>query len=96
MSTGDDMIYGGNYVRGDSYIMGGGGNDIIIGGNGLTGDLVTIYGDHKGSDDPLTYSSEVDGDDLILIGDSPGLMNGAGTAAAYGQGGNDKIIGGIG
>jgi len=92
MSTGDDVIYGGNYVRGESYIVGGGGNDMIIGGNGLTGDSVTIYGDHF-SGDPLTYSSEVDGDDLIKIGDSPGLVDGA---VVYGQGGNDKIIGGIG
>jgi hypothetical protein len=36
-STGDDVIYGGNYVSGDVYIAGGGGSDIIIGGNNLYG-----------------------------------------------------------
>jgi len=97
-STGDDVIYGGSYVTGDVYIAGGGGNDIIIGGTGLLGASVSIYGDHIGGD-YLTYSSEVDGDDLIRIGDSPMMDDGTGgqgTANVYGQGGNDKVIGGIG
>ena len=98
------MIYGGNYVMGDVYIAGGGGNDIIIGGSQLEGDMVTIYGDHiQGDEDSYrSYSSEVDGDDLIRIGDSPmlgvasGGTPGDGKAFVYGQGGNDKVIGGIG
>jgi len=94
-STGDDMIYGGEDVTGDVVIAGGGGNDIIIGGNGAAA-LYTIYGDHIMPDangDFLTSSSPVDGDDLIRIGDNPAST---GEALAFGQGGNDKIIGGIG
>ena len=41
----------------------------------------------------LTSSSLVDGDDLIRIGDNPGSTD---DAYAFGQGGSDKIIGGIG
>jgi len=49
---------------------------------------VKIYGDVRGNE----YTGrENDGDDIINLGDSSGNKY----AAAFGQGGNDKIIGGI-
>jgi len=102
---GDDVIYGGDNVAGDSYIHGGYGNDKIIGGHGLQSDYVKIYGDsgksvfddlEEGLGNGLTNTqvrfegSPNDGDDLIDFGDSPEVDY----LYGYGQGGNDKIIGG--
>ena len=90
---GDDKIYGGSDIAGTQTIAGGIGDDYILSGNNVAGDI-TIYGDNDGPtllnmEDELGFNAN-DGDDIIVIdNDNQNVI-------AYGQGGNDKIIGGWG
>jgi len=103
---GDDVIYGGDNVN-YGYGFGGYGDDKIIGGHGEAYMRQTFWGDHgygafpEGSEEyGIVYGTPYgqhkykglpgDGDDLIDIGDS---VDGYGYA--FGQGGNDKIMGGL-
>jgi len=98
LDNGNDVIYGGDNNYGSfAAIHGGYGDDKIIGGSHNSGTYM-ITGDHRVPfDHPLygdydkTKGSPNDGDDVIDMGD---FLSGYGYA--YGQGGNDKIIGGIG
>lgn len=106
---GDDVVYGGDYIQGDSFINGGYGDDKLIGGHDIVGDVVKIYGDHGFYGVPVSldidhpaygmtetevnrYGLPDDGDDLIDLGDSPSIGS---SIFAFGQGGNDKVIGGL-
>ena len=75
---------------------GGFGDDQIWGGSNVDG-KVYLYGDDDdvtnfANRNPLLVTSEnaLDGDDVIDVGDGA-----TGAVKAFGQGGNDKIIGGI-
>ena len=72
------------------------GNDKIFSGSNLTGGNVRIFGDtYRNAENPLDSGyrgSPNDGDDIIDVGDSPGI---AGNIFAFGQGGNDKIFGSL-
>ena len=89
---GSDKIYGGDDVTGTQTIAGGTYDDTIWSGSNVSGDI-KIFGDND-STTPLTEDATAfninDGDDLIQIG------NNNGNVFVYGQGGNDKIIGGFG
>jgi hypothetical protein len=99
--NGDDVIYGGSGNIGRQFLVGGYGDDKIITGSNNQGIYVTVYGDHynPNSDNPLSddwnfkRGQPNDGDDVIDLGNNPLLTN---YQDAYGQGGNDKILGGIG
>ena len=101
---GDDVMYGGENIQGDQYLSGGYGDDQVFPGPGSEGDYVYAYGDQpEGNIDPYKLAdgsvwskyrgAPDDGDDIIVMGDHPDL--GVGTFA-YGNGGNDRIFGGIG
>ena len=89
---GNDKIYGGDDIAGTQTIAGGTYDDTIFSGFNVVGDI-TIFGDNDALV-PLvenaTGLSINDGDDLIDIG------NNNVNVKVYGQGGNDKIIGGYG
>ena len=89
---GNDKIYGSDNLTGDQTIAGGTYNDWIWSGTNVMG-AVKIYGDND-SATPLTEDSSAlninDGDDIIYIGNDNTVVYG------WGQGGNDKIIGGFG
>lgn len=97
--SGDDVIYGGNGGEGSmQWMTGGYGDDKLVSGADLEVDYLYMYGDNsRGEDDPLDdeFDEETgfknDGNDIIDVQDSPDLE----LAYIYGQGGNDKIIGGI-
>ena len=89
---GNDKIYGSDNLTGDQTIAGGTYNDWIWSGTNVMG-AVKIYGDND-SATPLTEDSSAlninDGDDIIYIGNDNTFVYG------WGQGGNDKMIGGFG
>ena len=89
---GNDQIFGGHDILGTQTIAGGTFDDWIWSGTNVTGDI-KIYGDNDTST-PLTEDATAlninDGNDIINIG------NGNGDVFVWGQGGNDKIIGGHG
>ena len=89
---GNDKIYGGDDIAGDQTIAGGTYDDTIWSGTNVTGDI-TIFGDNDTST-PLvedeTGLNINDGDDIIDVG------NDNSNVRVYGQGGNDKLIGGFG
>ena len=97
-------MYGGDNGAGNQYLIGGYGSDTIIAGNGVQGAYVIAYGDQKEATlapyvlpDGSTWSkyrgAPDDGDDIIQMGDHPDIGS---DVVAYGNGGNDKIFGGIG
>lgn len=99
--TGNDVIYGGDNASAPVQIVGGYGDDkIFSGADGAI--LVLIYGDLVEEVIPNDHPSygtfdkfqglENDGDDLIDFLDNPEVSVGL---YAYGQGGDDKILGGI-
>jgi len=96
--VGDDFIYGGDSGTGVQELTGGYGDDKLIGGSNIAG-ITMIYGDHREGNieipddewDKFTGAMN-DGDDLIDFGDSP---DAAVVAKGFGQGGNDKVIGGL-
>jgi hypothetical protein len=107
---GDDVIYGGNSFANSQYLVGGYGDDKIIGGdkganyqyahgdvNKYTSGMYPA--DHPNAmilndgNDRVHLGLPSDGDDLIDMGDHPDHVTYG--IYAYGQGGNDKIIGGI-
>ena len=91
---GDDKIYGGSDIlMGPTIYAGGPGNDLISMGSNLTG-AFTVTGDNYNTPGMIltedeTGLNQADGDDIIILGN-----NMRGTSKVYGQGGNDKIIGG--
>ena len=89
---GNDRIFGGSDMAGDQTIAGGSFDDHIFSGNNVGGDI-KIYGDNDGQlrdmEDALGFNIN-DGDDIIEVGNHNNLVT------VYGQGGNDKIIGGWG
>ena len=107
---GDDKIYGGNDVGALQTLVGGPYNDKIYTGHEVTGNIL-VYGDKMDTANggnqalidldatanmmPLVEFPETfnkyDGNDLIEVGDDNGAL-----VTVYGQGGNDKIIGGVG
>ena len=95
---GDDTIYGGDNGTGAQNLAGGYGNDRIIAGSGFSGAgaVIRVFGDLY-RNDLVSYSrrqgSPNDGDDIIDLGDSPDIVGGG--QRAFGQGGNDKIFGGL-
>ena len=89
---GNDKIYGGDDLPGAQTLVGGVKDDQIWSGDLIVGDL-KVYGDNKSAtplDEDAAAFNLNDGDDLIDIG------NDNGNVFAFGQGGNDKIIGGFG
>lgn len=108
---GNDVIYGGDFAAAGQNLVGGYGDDKIIGGNKEVSVGQKVYGDHfyfspnnggtLANFDGITGNDlkflglPNDGDDLIDMGDHPDHTTGALGNYAYGQGGNDKIIGGI-
>ena len=88
---GDDQIWAGD---GGSVlnIIGGQYNDKIYAGSD-TNTVTSIFGD-KQTGGPLVEDpdgfNKFDGDDVIEVGDNNA------TVQVFGQGGNDKIIGGVG
>ena len=89
---GDDKIYGGDVGAGSQTLVGGVHDDQIWSGDQIVGDI-KVYGDNKTAtplDEDAAAFNLNDGDDLIDIG------NDNGNVFAFGQGGNDKIIGGFG
>ena len=106
---GDDKIYGGNSLASTQTLVGGPYSDKIYSGHDVTGTII-IYGDKIDTNNggnqalidldaladmnPITEFPETfnkyDGDDLIDVGDDNALVT------VFGQGGNDKIIGGYG
>ena len=104
LEDGDDVIYGGDNGAGDLYMVGGYGDDKIFSGNDTRGDYVIAFGDQPesvtapydlpdGSDWSEFRGAPGDGDDLIRMGNHPDVVVGV---YGYGNGGNDKIFGGIG
>ena len=93
---GDDTIYGGDNGTGEQTLVGGYGNDKIISGSGSTA-AILVYGDiypnTSVSNPNARRGAPNDGDDLIDMGDNPDI--GEDGQKAFGQGGNDKIIGGL-
>ena len=89
---GNDKIYGGDDLPGPQTLVGGVYDDQIWSGDQIIGDL-KIYGDNISAtplvEDAAGYNLN-DGDDIIDIG------NDNANVFAFGQGGNDKIIGGFG
>lgn len=73
------------------------GNDKIFSGSNLTGARLRIFGDTYRNAavtlDSGYRGSPNDGDDIIDVGDSPGIT---GNIRVFGQGGNDKIFGSLG
>ena len=91
---GDDKIYGGDGLTMPQSMFGGPGNDLIsVGSNGAS--TLQILGDNQvpggtfATQEDATGRNIADGDDIIHMGN-----NHNGTVKLYGQGGNDKIIGG--
>ena len=91
---GDDKIYGGEGLTGAQSMFGGPGNDFVtVGSNGSS--TVLVHGDNPVSvgvpatTEDSTGRNIADGDDIIHMGN-----NHNGLVKLYGQGGNDKIIGG--
>ena len=82
---------------GSQYLYGGYGNDTIFVGSDNTGADLVIFGDLGGQGAAIDFMEYAglpkDGNDIIDIGDNNVAANGI---VAYGQGGNDKLIGGIG
>lgn len=96
--VGNDSIFGGDNGTGAQDITGGYGNDKLIGGNNIEG-VTKIYGDHKEGNIELPddewdklAGARNDGDDIIDLGDSPAATV---YGYAFGQGGNDKVFGGL-
>ena len=89
---GNDKIYGGDDITGTQTIAGGTYDDLIYSGTNVSDDI-TIFGDNDTAT-PLTEDAAGlninDGNDIIDVGNDN--MN----VKVYGQGGNDKIIGGFG
>ena len=90
---GDDKIYGGSDMQANIQYVGGPGSDLISVGGNIMGTVV-VTGDNY--DAPVmilteddTGLNQADGDDIITLGN-----NIRGTTKVYGQGGNDKIVGG--
>ena len=90
---GDDKIYGGDGLQGFQSIYAGPGNDfVLVGSNGAS--TVLVHGDNPSVGGPAivedaTGLNIADGDDIIDMGN-----NHNGLVKMYGQGGNDKLIGG--
>ena len=82
-SGGKDKIYGGDDNTGDVKIYGGADDDFILTGADNQDILV------KGDSDCLGGGTDCHGDDIIQVEDRNRDV------LVYGQGGNDKIIGGI-
>ena len=72
-------------------MSGGGNDDIIIGGNEILGQNI-VFGDQEKDtmEDREGADQDNDGNDIIDIGDDNQ------TVLVWAQGGNDKIVGGIG
>ena len=89
---GNDRIYGGSVIAGTQKIYGGTYDDMIYSGDNVTGQI-TIFGDSATSSpnvEDATAFNLNDGDDIIDVGNNNTIVK------VYGQGGNDKIIGGFG
>ena len=92
MLGGNDTIFGGDNLLGDQILVGGVYDDNIFAGDDIDGDI-KVYGDNISST-PLVEDNQAynlnDGNDIITIG------NNNVDVSAFGQGGNDKIVGGWG
>ena len=100
MDNGDDVIYGGSGNYGNTLLVGGYGDDRIISGSDNQGEYLSVYGDlfmpnsNTSVEDYDEFGGQPnDGNDLIDLGENPELT---GQQKAFGQGGNDKILGGVG
>ena len=93
----DDKIWTGNNTGDSGGNNGAGGFDVLVyGDNEDIGNYPAVGGSFPGADigmplveDPKTFNKD-DGGDIIDVGDDNFLVG------VYGQGGNDKIIGGVG
>ena len=86
---GDDKIYGGDGLQAPQTVAAGPGNDIVIMGSGGTSNY-RVMGDNASiTGMALDNENEADGDDILQMGNQF-----IGTVKMYGQGGNDKLIGG--
>ena len=99
---GDDVIMITDTWKDDAIVVGGYGNDTILGANDSRGDTLYVFGDNMKFHDEFQdedYDQKAggprDGDDIIDIGDNNNLDGDGDPIYVYGQGGNDKIIGGI-
>ena len=92
---GNDKIYGGSNISGDQILAGGTFDDKVFSGSDITGSLF-IYGDNDVDGGDMATNEDPDGrnmndgNDLITVGNNNNMVK------AYGQGGDDKIIGGFG
>ena len=88
---GDDRIYGADDILTQQTITAGPANDfILVGSNGSN--TVIARGDNSAAMplmEDATGLNIADGDDIIQMGN-----NHNGLVKLYGQGGNDKLIGG--
>jgi Ca2+-binding RTX toxin-like protein len=102
--SGDDVIYGGHNGQNRQTLAGGYGDDRIFSGSGASTGADTrirIFGDMYRNPSPdieeaARRGSPEDGDDLIDIGDNPDITGNGVQIKAFGQGGNDKILGSLG
>jgi len=99
--SGDDVLYGGNNGLERQWLVGGYGDDRIFSGSGASGtdSRIRIFGDLRGNtnvENSARTGAPEDGDDFIDIGDNPDIAGPGTDIKAFGQGGNDKILGSLG